>query len=154
MPHINYLLKEQISSNAARARILRRLEHQRQIQLGKTRLWAESNGIKDVQDLPNFKQMDKERRHLNNRRTDGVRKGSRTMHLAYGFLRGVPYRAMEQKCHEPPNLYAVMANVKAYSVLDERVWKQRLAEWIDEGKIPQPKSSYVSALLATKQSPA
>lgn len=42
------------------------------------------------------------RADLHEHRVNDVRGEARAAHLAYGFLRGVPYRAMEQKSYTPP----------------------------------------------------
>ena len=44
---------------------------------------------------------------LNHHRTTVVRRHARENLLAYGLLRGVPYHAIERKCHEPPNWHNI-----------------------------------------------
>jgi len=40
---------------------------------------------------------------LHRHRTQNVRRESRSAHLAYGFLREMPYRKIEDKCYTKPN---------------------------------------------------
>jgi hypothetical protein len=69
---------------------------------------------------------------LNAHRTFDVRREARSSHLAYGFLRGVPYRAMEEKAHEAPNWKRVEQLVTKYGEGDPRERMQRFSEWKEE----------------------
>ena len=52
-----------------------------------------------------------------------VRPVARTNHLAYGFLRGVPYVAMESSCDKVPDMGRVKAVAKRFSnQWDEEAW--------------------------------
>lgn len=93
--------------------------------------------------------------NLHQRRALEVRAQARIMHLAYGFLRGVPYHAMERICYTPPpwqvKLYVtdnpdgredgkprwrgayqtdpVQQLILKHATVDSGTTLQRLAEW-------------------------
>ena len=73
-------LKVKIKSLAEEARIIRREEQK----------------AKQAKDTTKLNSLHDHRIHV-------VRKASRNSHLAYGFLRSVPYKVMEQKTHSEPN---------------------------------------------------
>ena len=55
---------------------------------------------------------------------------ARSTHLAYGYLRGTSYGAIEQTCETYPNFAEVVRMVKQYGAeKDERIVKQKLASW-------------------------
>lgn len=58
---------------------------------------------------------------LNQHRTEVVRDHSRHNLLAYGILRGVPYRKMEQKCSEKPDFDRVSSIAKRFGASDAQV---------------------------------
>jgi len=58
---------------------------------------------------------------LNQHRTEVVRDHSRHNLLAYGILRGVPYREIEQKCHESPDFDRVASIAKRFGASSEKV---------------------------------
>jgi hypothetical protein len=51
---------------------------------------------------------------LRDHRIHVVRDEARHSHLAYGFIRGVPYRAMEHKCRHKPELNRIVRMVQKY----------------------------------------
>lgn len=65
---------------------------------------------------------------LKNHRTNEVRKEARSSFIAYGFLRGVPYKAIEQT-DMPVDVYRVQTLVAKFGTEDKRVLLQRLEEW-------------------------
>ncbi len=72
--------------------------------------------------------------------------------LAYGFLRGRPYNAIENKTKNKPQWYHVIKNILRFSVDDERVLAQRFAEWIDSSNLPPGfKPSMNDASFSRKQ---
>lgn len=75
------------------------------------------------------------RRDLHEHRVNVVRKEIRASLLVYGFLRGRSYNRVEGKCHDSPDWKRVAAILKKFCEEDERVWKQRFAEWIDEATL-------------------
>ena len=83
-------------------KIINLADEARTIKAEERKLKAAGRGpSKDYQDL-----------HLH--RTGIVRNAARHNLLAYGYLRGVPYRAMEAKCAEPPNWLQVRKIVERF----------------------------------------
>lgn len=72
------------------------------------------------------------RTFLHEHRVNKVRKECRAASLAYGFLRGRPYKVMEAKCHEAPQWSVVERLILKYGEGDPRELTQRLAQWKDE----------------------
>ncbi len=128
------------------ARITKRLERQRHERIWHARKYreqittrladdgvhpgsvSEELGAVDAQ----IEQADKERRDLNRERTHIIRKDARAVHLAYGFSRGVPYKAMEQKCWSPPHWEMVEYHIR--ESVDKSTYGtvlQQFAEWRD-----------------------
>lgn len=68
---------------------------------------------------------------LYDHRTRDVRNESRSALLAYGFLRGRAYSAMEKSCHVRPDFKRIEELVKKYGTDDPRLRMQRFAEWKD-----------------------
>ena len=66
---------------------------------------------------------------MNDHRKGIVRRHSRTNLLAYGFLRGLPYEAMESKCKEKPNFEEVSKVMKRFGG-DEK----EIESWIASAK--------------------
>lgn len=60
-----------------------------------------------------------------------VGKEARSSYLAYGFLRGVPYEKIESHCRwdNQPDWAAVEKMALRFGVDDNRVVKQKFAEW-------------------------
>lgn len=71
---------------------------------------------------------------LHNHRINVVRKEARDTHLALNFLRGNKFSEVEQIRYSNPNFDNIIRMVVKYNETeeDERVIRQRLAEWIDE----------------------
>jgi len=63
-----------------------------------------------------------------------VRPEARAVHLALGFLRGVPYNTMENKSYDWPNWDRVEEIATKYGQTDSRVLAQRFAQWKQEGE--------------------
>lgn len=72
----------------------------------------------------------------------GTRPQARAAHLALGFLRGRPYKAMETKCvaDNPPPVYGIMKAIHAACGEDETLkaeWPlERIRKLIEEGVDP------------------
>lgn len=60
-----------------------------------------------------------------------LRKEVRSAQLAYGFLKGIPYRKMEAKAYTEPNWQRVRKLAEKYGEEDSRIIAQRFAEWMD-----------------------
>lgn len=63
---------------------------------------------------------------LSRHRKIDVRREARAALLAYGYLRGVPYRDMEKSCREEPDWGKVWRNVRRFS---DRTDKGKFKEW-------------------------
>jgi hypothetical protein len=84
-----------------------------------------------------------DRWHLWNEKRDYGRETRDTL-LAYGFLRGLPYRACEPKCgdHNPPSITGILSVARFYvpeTGMDEAVIKS----WLEAGE--QPAATSVAA---------
>lgn len=66
---------------------------------------------------------------LRHHRQYDVRGECRSAHVAYGFLRGLPYKRIEAKTKTDPNWSRVEDLIKKYGDGDIRVRLQRFAEW-------------------------
>ncbi|WP_293862443.1 hypothetical protein [uncultured Alsobacter sp.] len=109
-------LKVKIMSLAAEARIIRKLQNRRAAYLVAKHL---------------AKGLDREWSGLHAHRRFDVRCETRSAHLAYGFLRGRPYRAMEAKCWQGPDWKRVQQLVEKFGEGDRRELVQKFAEWKD-----------------------
>lgn len=88
---------------------------------------------------------------LHHKRTADLRFNLRAMHLAYGFLRGVPYSRIENTTHndlrffekkdegtenEPDSIHGFLRQVwhiaRRYSEIDIRDLRQKWSTWVDE----------------------
>jgi hypothetical protein len=100
-------LKIKIMSLAAEARIIRKEE----------RKWP---GPSDA------------RQGLHRHRVIDVRRECRIANLAYGFLRGRSYRALEAKCYEQPNWQRVAELIRKYGQqgLPVDAIRKALKDWI------------------------
>lgn len=62
----------------------------------------------------------------------GIKKETRAAHLAYGFLRGTPFKAMEKYSYTAPPLERAEYHVlKFRGITSEQAVKQRFAEWVE-----------------------
>lgn len=66
---------------------------------------------------------------LSHHRRSVVRPECRAANLAYAFLRGRPYVALERTCHEIPDFERVWKNIEKFGTDPAQVSKQRFAEW-------------------------
>lgn len=101
---------------------------------------------------------------IRNRRMKYLRKDVRAMQLAYGFLRGRPYRSMENTINEHhdnrPNWSLVLLYIRTHSTKynssnpDLRSWNQQFAEWVDEAGLghsgPKSEESLIPNILYEK----
>lgn len=62
-------------------------------------------------------------------RTEEVRDEARSSHVAYGFLRGRPYKTVENSAKTEPDWTRVEQLVKKYGEDDVRDRMQRFSEW-------------------------
>lgn len=116
-------LKVKICSLAAEAAIIKRQE----------RKWIKANGRRDH---PVRMGLQRHRKHV-------VRPEARAAHLAYGYLRGLPFRSMEAKCHEYPRIDKVLELVLRYGPYKFGGWtsnsnkkirddvREELQKWMD-----------------------
>ena len=74
----------------------------------------------------------RERLDVRDHRQGVVRQEARISHLAYGFMKGIPYKVMEQKCREEPDWEAVRAVVKRFGGRS-----QELDAWISPQEVNQ-----------------
>lgn len=111
-------LKVKVSSLAAEARIIRNLEQKQLAYLRRTPNWPET-----VAALPFW--------GLRKHRTWDVRREARSSCLAYGFLRGRAYRAIEAKCYSKPDWKRVQSLIERYGEGDKRILIQKFSEWKD-----------------------
>lgn len=66
----------------------------------------------------------------------GIRTDHRAMLLAYGFLRGKPYRTIESEdTVVRPNWSLVDSYLYDYCADASTVWRQRFAEWLDAANL-------------------
>ena len=73
------------------------------------------------------------RRALREHRIEVVRPHARSTHLAYGFLRGTRYRAIEDdRTRSTPNWPEIERMILKYGEADSRTLKQAFAEWKSE----------------------
>jgi len=114
-------LKVKVTSLAAEARIIRKLErHEKAKRKPGSPPSAAFFGLQS------------------HRRFD-VRNEARSACLAYGFLRGVPYSAMEAKAYQPPNWKRVEQLVGKYAEGDQREVMQHFSQWKDAATVsPSP----------------
>ena len=95
-------LKLDIVSMADRAKTLRRIEERRLRRMRKIK-----RGYYRLNDMPRVAKVIGEHErvfnNVHNKRTVELRKNTRHHNLAYGFLRGTPYRAMEEFCYVEPD---------------------------------------------------
>lgn len=103
-------LKVKIKSLAAESSIIRR-----EAAIRKNRFGGQDAGFKSLQE---------------HRRFD-VRNESRSASLAYGFLRGRPYKAMEAKCWTQPDWSRVEKLAIKYGGETSQEIKQRFQQWKD-----------------------
>ena len=66
---------------------------------------------------------------LRHHRQSDVREETRAAHVAYGFLRGLDYKRIENHTTSSPNWSRVEDLVRKYGVGDIRDRMQRFAEW-------------------------
>jgi hypothetical protein len=66
---------------------------------------------------------------LNHHRTTVVMVHARHNLLAYGVLRGIPYRRMEEKCREAPDFSLVESITKRFGASEETI-----SYWVDEAE--------------------
>lgn len=118
-------LKVKRLSLAAESKIIRRLEKAKARSANRARK-AAKDGLAQLSEA--------ERHSLYLHRINVVRKEARASHLADGFIRGVPYAVMENFAYSEPEWDRVERIATKFTTEDERVVKQRFAEWLDQAK--------------------
>jgi hypothetical protein len=116
-------LKVKRLSLASESKHIRRLEKAKARAANRARK-ANKDGLAELSEA--------ERHSLYLHRINVVRKAARVAHLADGFLRGLPYAAMENFAYTSPDWDKVEDNAVRFSSDDERTVKQRFAEWKDQ----------------------
>lgn len=66
---------------------------------------------------------------LRSHRLAVVRPATRHNHLAYGFLRGIPYSDIEGRCATAPNFYEIAKHVRQFI---GRLESNNLVAWVEE----------------------
>ena len=92
-------------------------------------LTAEARIIRNAEKKAKMRRQTDLLQGLHIHRTFVVRRAARSSHLAYGFLRGVPYRAMEQKGSRSPSWSDIQKLAERYGEGDRRDIAQKFAEW-------------------------
>jgi hypothetical protein len=119
-------LKLKLSSLAAESRLIRNEENKR---LKKHRKVLEKK--KQSGELVDSSEVAPGYRSLHDHRTGIVRETARHNHLAYGFLREVPYAVMESRCKEEPDFGLIEKIAQRFStVWSEEMWKT----WSEEAR--------------------
>jgi hypothetical protein len=113
-------LKIKLMSLAAEAKIIRRQEQK--LVKRRRQLRAAGKEVPETSDVLVS---------LHNHRTLDVRSEARSAHLAYGYLRGTPYRAMEWRCEDyhQPKWKRVLEIVNKFGSMKHTA--EALAEWAD-----------------------
>lgn len=129
-------LKIKEKSLAAEARIIRAEEMK--CRMTARKLLAKTASLPEgprptTEQIEKWQRIAQQRRNirvsLHEHRIHKVRTITRATHLARGFLKGTPYKAMEQKAYSKPNWDAVEKMIKSYGKGDERSLMQRFSEW-------------------------
>jgi len=68
-------------------------------------------------------------------RTKDIRPELRCANLAYGFLKGIPYKTMETKAYTQPDWTRVRKLAEKFGEDDSRVIAQRYAQWLSEAGV-------------------
>lgn len=61
-----------------------------------------------------------------------VRTEARSAQLAYGYLRGRPYRRMEAKCYYLPDERRIVEMVVKFGQIDKKIAAMGVADWLAE----------------------
>lgn len=116
---MNIHLKVKIASLAAEARIIRRYENRLLKKLRKIPNWPDEGKPDEIRAFGTLRY---------HRKWD-VRREARSSCLAYGFLRGRSYKALEKTCRHSPDWKRVESIINSFSVGDKRDVAQRFSEW-------------------------
>jgi hypothetical protein len=117
-------LKVKRLSLADEARTIRRLEKRKKKTEKAQRKYHKDSGL----NTPFVSEF--EGRGLHHRRTVVVRKEARAAHLAYMFLKGVPYASVESKCNEQPDWGRVVDIAEKFC--DVSRWEEDILDSVDE----------------------
>ena len=82
------------------------------------------------------------RMDIRGHRQGTVREEARVTHLAYGFMKGIPYKVMEQKCHEYPDWVSVRSMVSRFG---GKMSENQLDAWISGKPDREPAPKLVEA---------
>ena len=114
---MNVFLKVKIKSLAAEARIIKREEQKRR------KAW------RSVTRAETKKETGRQARGLREHRIGQVRPESRCALVAYGFLRGRPYKVVENSAKSEPDWDRVQRLIEKFGTDDVRELRQKFAEW-------------------------
>jgi hypothetical protein len=120
-PHHSFPLQVKLISLADESRTIRRIEHK----------------LKRAQ--KNWPKLKAERESLRDHRKDDVASSSRATALAYGFLKGKPYKAIEARRFTDPDWKSIERMVKTYAAVGTDLTKQ-LEAWKAEAGKPDSKA--------------
>ena len=128
-------LKIKIMTLAYESRLIRK-EERKALELG--RYWKVMDhpeaGSKGKDPFLSGKLMDRYYREfesLQEHRKGKVRDAARLNHLAYGFIKGRPYSAMEARCHTPPDFKEVGKIARRFGAWEH---KERWEDWLKEAE--------------------
>lgn len=142
-----FYMKVKIKTLAEEARIIRREE---QKQKGWINVLTQQQSFRHAKDAPrpdertNWPDIEDAQQKsddaydlfwgLHRHRTQELRRTARINHLAYGFLRGVPYKNMENGAYDFPNLKKVEETAKRFYDYGDNLFKMVWDNWVDEAK--------------------
>lgn len=112
---------------------LKALNEQIQIQPDSDLAMKNLKGIREYLYIPNRRHHPDERASLQIHRHE-LREELRAIHLARGYLKGMPYRVMEQIAFDSPKWHRVWYHVVKFSKIEDSVKaRQEFATWADAG---------------------
>lgn len=114
-------LKVKVKSLAVESRIIR----QEEIKAKRAYKWNRDHD-------GNPEKFNRLREGLYEHRVGSLRNESRISHLAYGFLKKVSYKAMENKCGTDPDWDRIARLIKKYGEEDNRILMQKFSAWKEE----------------------
>mgnify|MGYP001613090132 CR=1 FL=1 len=131
-------LQLKLGTLAAEAKLIRRKEAAIQRAQRRSRDYAALKVMR-LEDLPGFLEGEAAFKGLVSHRKIIVRREARDSNLAYGFLRGNPYNAMEKAAYEMPNWKNIESIVKRFDDLNDwRVTGQRFSQWLASARVINP----------------
>lgn len=142
-------LKVKVMSLAAEARIIKTQEQRIVERLERRKRYFSHTADSDINPLARKPQDDRDLKAFWGMRDHrhGLRREARRSHLAYGFIRGQSFQAMEPYVHTNNRLNdkdweAIEAMIAKYDERDPRVWKQALAVFHEEWELVADKTPW------------